>query len=93
MITIIPMLNWYFRWRSRRQHKTSSYKIDDNVNKPLFGPGFTGHLQPSRLWRSKLGKYENPRKGRRYIFLGFIIIVIVLGIWVMIETIKAINFF
>ena len=87
------MFKWYFKWKYRRSHKAAAYKINCNIDKPLFGPGFLGHLQSSRLWKSNLSKYESPYKRRRYFFFIFVIIVIVAGIWIIIESIQAINLF
>lgn len=83
------MFRWYFRWKFKRSHKAAACKID----KPLFGPGFLGHLQSSKLWGSNLSKYESPYKRRRYVFFSFVIIVIVAGIWIIFESFQAINLF
>ena len=87
------MFRWYFRWKFRRSHKAAAYKIYRKSDKPLFGPGFLGHLQSPRFWRSNLSKYESPYKRRRYVFFSFVIIVIVAGIWIIFESFQAINLF
>ena len=87
------MFRWYFKWKFKRSHKATAYKIYRKIDKPLFGPGFLGHLQSSGFWGSKLSKYESPYRRRRYIFFIFKIIVIVAGIWIIYESIQAINLF
>ena len=88
------MFRWYFKWKFKRSHKTNAYKIyPKKTDKPLFGPGFLGHLQSSKLWGSNLSKYESPYKRRRFVFFSFVIIVIVAGIWILFESFQAINLF
>ena len=82
------MFRWYFRWRFKHSNKAAVYKIHRKIDKPLFGPGFLGHLQSS-----KLSKYESPYKRRRYVLFSFVIIVIVAGIWIIFESFQAINLF
>ena len=87
------MFRWYFIWKFKRSHKAAAYKIHRKIDKPLFGPGFLGHLQSSKLWGSNLSQYESPYKRRRYVFFSFVIIVIVAGIWIIFESFQAINLF
>ena len=87
------MFRWYFKWKFKRSLKATAYKIHLKINKPLFGPGFLGHLQSSNLWGANLSKYESPYKRRRYICYSFVIIVIVAGIWIIFESFQAINLF
>jgi len=91
---MIPIFKWYYKWKFRREHKTTAYKVyHKKIDKPLFGPGFLGHLQSPQIWGSKLSKYESPYKRRRFVFFSFVIIVIVAGIWILFESFQAINLF
>ena len=87
------MIKWYFKWRFKRSQKADTYRIDKRLYKPLFGPGFWGHLQSSRFWDKNLGKYETPYRRRCFILLSIVIIVIGVGFWIVIESIQAINLF
>lgn len=87
------MLRWYLKWKDRRTHKGIAYKINCQIDKPLFGPGFLGNLQSPSFWNSHLSKYESSYKLRQYIVFCIVIIVIAAVIWFFIKSTEAINLF
>ena len=83
------MIRRFFRWRARRQHARTRYRLDRRLYRGQFTSGFLSHLQSAQFWESDRDPFMRRTRWRRRLLILFLVALVGFFIWLGWESLQA----